>query len=101
MEWIKVAQVGDLAEGEGKTVDCRGMEIALFNDQGVFRAIENRCPHAGGPLGEGTLQEGCVVCPWHQWNFNLETGCLVRNHSMKLRTWPTKTEKEDVFVAIS
>ena len=100
MEWVKIAQTDDLSDGEGKTIDCRGNEIALFNDGGRFKAVENTCPHAGGPLGEGTLQEGCVVCPWHQWNFNLETGCLARNNSIQLQTFPIKIEGTDVFIAL-
>ena len=54
---IKVAQVGDLAPGSGTTVDVEGQRIALFNVQGTFYAIDDMCPHSGGPLGEGDLDE--------------------------------------------
>lgn len=100
MKWIKVATISDLPPGEGKTVDCHGTEIALFNDGGRFKAVENTCPHAGASLGEGTLKEGCVICPWHQWTFNLESGSSIRNISIKLKTYPTKIEGNHVFVAL-
>lgn len=100
VKWIKVAQIGDLPSGEGKTVDCLGNAIALFNDGCIFKAIENECPHAGGSLGEGMLSDGCVVCPLHQWTFCLENGRFLRNESVRLKTYPTKVEGEDVFVAL-
>jgi nitrite reductase (NADH) small subunit len=71
----KLADVSDLSNQKCRVVcDSKGREIALFNIQGQICALENICPHMGGPLGEGDL-EGCVVtCPWHGWEFDVRSG---------------------------
>lgn len=98
--WHKVCGVSDLKLGEGKTVDCRGKPIAIFNNGGIFKAIDNTCPHRGGSLGEGALKNGCVICPLHQWTFNLETGKNIRNPAVRLDVYPCRTEGEDILIAV-
>jgi nitrite reductase (NADH) small subunit len=72
----KLANVSDIPENGGIVVTSPedGSEIALLKYQGKVYALDNICPHQGGPLGEGTIEEGCVTCPWHGWQFNVETG---------------------------
>lgn len=98
--WHAVAKISDLAPGEGKTIDVFGKPIALFNDGGTFRAIDNTCPHRGGSLGDGKLKENCVVCPLHQWTFNLESGKNIRNPQVKLNVYPTKTKGDDIWITV-
>jgi len=98
--WYKVAKIADLEIGEGKTVDVHGKPIALFNNGGIFRAIDNTCPHRGGSLGEGKLKDHCVICPLHQWTFNLETGQNIRNLRVKLKVYPVKIEMDDVLIEV-
>jgi nitrite reductase/ring-hydroxylating ferredoxin subunit len=63
--FVRACAVSEVEAGTGKTVTVDGKELALFNIAGAFHAIDNTCPHRGGPLGEGEL-EGCIVtCPWH------------------------------------
>ena len=71
---VKVAMMGDIAPGTAKAVTVEGKKIALFNVNGAFYAIEDACPHRGGPLSEGNVENGAVFCPWHAASFNLETG---------------------------
>jgi nitrite reductase/ring-hydroxylating ferredoxin subunit len=72
--FYKVARVVDVPPGTGRTVDVNGVKVALFNVNGRFYAIDDRCPHAGGSLGEGIL-DGCVVtCPHHFWQFDVRRG---------------------------
>jgi nitrite reductase/ring-hydroxylating ferredoxin subunit len=49
-------------------------EVAVFNVGGEFYAIDNSCPHRGGPLGEGELEDCIVTCPWHEFRFDVRTG---------------------------
>ena len=70
----KVALVADIPPGTGKPVDVGGVKVALFNVDGKFHAIDNTCPHQGGPLGEGFLQGRVVTCPFHFWQFDIQTG---------------------------
>jgi len=70
-EVIRVGPAGDLAEGKCVTVTHGNHEIAVFNVGGTFYAINNQCPHAGGPLNEGFVEGTEVTCPWHAWSFDL------------------------------
>jgi nitrite reductase/ring-hydroxylating ferredoxin subunit len=72
--FVKVASVNDIQAGQGKAVMVGDREVALFNQGGKFFAIDNVCPHAGGPLSEGDMTETVVTCPWHGATFDLKNG---------------------------
>ena len=72
--FVKVARVEEVLPGQGKTIEAGGVQIALFNVDGAFFAIDNTCTHAGGPLGEGTLEKNQVECPWHGAHFDVKSG---------------------------
>jgi len=97
-EYSKVCKLSELPEGEGKLVEVDGSEIALFKDGGEVCAVHNICPHAGGPLSEGGVREGQVVCPWHGWEFNLRTGVCAFNPVIKVPVFKVKVEGDEVFV---
>ncbi|MGH7902483.1 MAG: Rieske (2Fe-2S) protein [Thermodesulfobacteriota bacterium] len=71
---VEVAKIGDLEPGEGKLVEIDGKEIALFNSNGTYYAIDNECTHVGGPLSDGELEGDKVICPWHGSEFDIKTG---------------------------
>ena len=97
--FVKACAVSEIAPGTGKTVTVDGMELALFNVGGTFYALDNQCPHRGGPLGEGEI-EGCVVtCPWHAWQYDLATGESITD-DLKVAHYDTKVEGGDVLVAL-
>jgi nitrite reductase/ring-hydroxylating ferredoxin subunit len=73
-EFAKVAKVGEIPVGTAKLVEVSGTEIAIFNVNGSFHAIDNMCTHVGGPLCEGELDGAEVTCPWHGAVFNVTTG---------------------------
>ncbi|MCI0484550.1 MAG: Rieske 2Fe-2S domain-containing protein [candidate division NC10 bacterium] len=97
---IKVAQVSDVAPGEGKIVQADGEQIALFNVGGRFYAIHNTCLHRGGPLGEGALDEATVTCPWHGWQYDVTSGTNVRNPAANVASFNVKVEGADVLVEL-
>lgn len=66
--------MGEIEPGSAKLVEVEGKEIALFNCDGEYYAIDNECTHVGGPLCEGDLDGETVVCPWHGGEFNIKTG---------------------------
>jgi nitrite reductase/ring-hydroxylating ferredoxin subunit len=76
VEFIPVAKVADIAPGSATTVVIDGRDIAVFNVAGAFYALDNTCPHQGGPLNEGWIEGLTVTCPWHAWCFRLEDGML-------------------------
>lgn len=96
-KWVKAAIVGDVPPGESIHADTEIGRIALFNVDGEIFAIENACPHAGGPLAQGFIEEGRVMCPYHGWSFPLvETEPL----NDGLLRFPVKVEGETVLVEI-
>jgi nitrite reductase/ring-hydroxylating ferredoxin subunit len=74
MAFTKVATVQEIPAGQAKKVKVSDKDVALFNVNGTFFAIDDTCPHRGGPLSEGELNGSEVVCPWHGARFNIATG---------------------------
>jgi NAD(P)H-dependent nitrite reductase small subunit len=98
-DFVTVADVKDIGPGEGRVVEIDGNEVALFNLNGTFYAIDNMCVHQGGPLGEGILEGESVICPWHSWRYNVKTGVCSTNPSMKVNTYSVKIEDGQIKVA--
>jgi nitrite reductase/ring-hydroxylating ferredoxin subunit len=99
-EFVKVASVSQLAPGSAKAIEVMGKTIALFNVEGTIYATDNTCLHQGGPLGEGDLMGEVVVCPWHQWEYNVRTGEMVGDSSVKIVTYPVRVEGDEIKVAV-
>lgn len=93
-----VAAAASLAPGEGRTVFLRGREFALFHLDSGFHAIDNECPHRGGPLGAGTLVVGKVHCPLHGWAFDPRTGECATKLGCAIKTYPTRIENGEVLL---
>ncbi|HEX2064670.1 MAG TPA: Rieske 2Fe-2S domain-containing protein [Acidimicrobiales bacterium] len=76
-EWAPVVAETELRDGEPVVVQAGDMPVLVVRQNGSIHAIADRCGHAGGPLHEGTFEDGCVVCPWHQSTFRLADGGVV------------------------
>lgn len=100
MAFVKVASVSDLNDLQGKVVEAGGKQIALIKSGDKFYAMENACKHQGGPLAEGAIQGTTVTCPWHAWQYNLETGESTQPPGMNMETYPVKVEGDDVLVDV-
>jgi cell fate regulator YaaT (PSP1 superfamily)/nitrite reductase/ring-hydroxylating ferredoxin subunit len=96
----KVGRLDDLPEGRGRQVDLEGVTCAVYNVGGTIHATENRCPHAGGPLGEGELDGRVVTCPLHQWKFDVTTGQCQHLPPVKLKRYEVKVEGGEIWVKI-
>jgi nitrite reductase (NADH) small subunit/3-phenylpropionate/trans-cinnamate dioxygenase ferredoxin subunit len=99
-EFVTVAHVQDIPPGTGRTVDVRGIWIALYNVDGSFYAIDNACPHAGGPLGEGKLDGTVVECPWHGWKFSVVSGERVGNSNFQAACCEVRVVDDSVQIAL-
>jgi nitrite reductase/ring-hydroxylating ferredoxin subunit/uncharacterized membrane protein len=77
-EWTDVAAESDVTEATPLRVTAGGVPVMLVKQDGVVRALSATCTHAGGPLDEGTLVDGCVKCPWHGSEFRLDDGTVER-----------------------
>lgn len=99
-EFVTVAKVQDVAPGTGRTVEVNGVSVALFNVGGTFHALDNTCPHAGGPLGEGKLDGEVVHCPWHGWRFNVASGERPENPCFVVERCAVRIVGDEVQVSL-
>ena len=100
-EFVKTAKTDEVLPGQAKMVEVSGKEIALFNVDGSFYAIDNACTHVGGPLSEGELDGPQVTCPWHRSIFNVTTGEVVGPPAGRgVTRYDTRVEGNDVEVEV-
>ena len=98
--WFKVAEPGELAEGRVRTAVAGPRTIALTHCDGRFGALDNHCPHQGGPLGEGSIENGLLRCPWHGYDYDPVTGRPPSGFSDSPESFPVEVRDDGVYVAI-
>lgn len=96
--FVPVAHIADLKPGACQSVEVEGYGVALFNVEGRIYALDNTCPHAGGPLGEGRLEGDIVTCPWHGWRFNVRTGERPENPEIKAGCLRVQIQEDEILV---
>ena len=99
-DFVKVADTGELEPGKGLHTEIGDTSVALFNVEGDFYALAGRCPHRGGPLGDGYLDGKEVMCPLHAWTFDVTTGQNIHNPDLKQPCFETRVEDGCVFVKV-
>lgn len=75
--WVDVGRASDVPLYEGRRVTVDGHRIAVFRTDDAVYALAADCPHAGGPLQDGLVADGCVTCPLHGWRFELSSGAAL------------------------
>ena len=106
LEWISVGKASDVPEGRVKTVTARTTFLCLSHFDGQWAAMDNHCPHQGGPLGEGSIERGIdgkcwIRCPWHGWDFHPLTGAPPGGHEdTGQKTYPVEVRDGEVFVGL-
>ncbi len=83
--------------GELRAFACGGRVLCVANEAGRYAAVDNVCPHRGGPLAEGTLEQGKVLCPWHAWAFDLQTGAADHEASSRVAVYPLRIEGDEAL----
>ena len=97
----KVATIHDPPPGSARAVQVAGRSIALFNVEGTLHAIDNDCTHDGAPLSEGTVDDGCVVCPWHGAQFDLSSGKALTPPAVEdVHSYKILMAGEDILIEI-
>jgi nitrite reductase (NADH) small subunit len=121
MTELLAGQVSDFDDERRKIVSANGREIVVFRHNGRFYALDNTCLHMGGPVGEGIIigkveailsedkrflgerfseEEIHIVCPWHGWEYDIETGKCAGDGRLRLRRYETVERGDDVYVII-
>jgi len=100
MAFVKIGSAADLPPDSVMEAEVNGAVYAVCNVAGELHALDGVCPHAGGPLGEGMLQDGRLICPWHAWEYDCRTGANDYDDSIKLAKFAVKTENGEIFLDV-
>ena len=100
LNWQKVAEIAEIPEGRVKAVSCGRENICLTHFQGKWAALDNACPHQGGPLGEGSIENGLLRCPWHGWDFDPLTGKPPGGYDDGVATYPLEIRDDGVYIGL-
>lgn len=85
--------------GSGVSVTAGRYEVAIFNVDGAIYAIENCCPHQGGPLADGYLEGPFVTCPWHAWCFDVRSGKMTLGDFASVPRFEVRVENGSVLIS--
>jgi nitrite reductase (NADH) small subunit len=107
-DWVRITRAENIPLREGRSVTIGGRELALFNLGGRFVAMENRCPHRGGPLADGIVSSTggalTVTCPLHNWRVAVDGGSVVKPSGQDaacVRTYPVRVDNGIISVALA
>jgi nitrite reductase (NADH) small subunit len=100
-EFVKLTSVSELPPpDEAREFEVNGKVICVANTGEGCAAMDNVCVHRGGPLGQGVVEGNKVICPWHGWTFDANTGACVHNADARVTVYPLKIEGDDVLIAL-
>lgn len=103
MKWIRITSEHNIPEREGRAVKLDSRPVAVFNLGDRFVALENRCPHGGGPLADGIVGGATVTCPLHSWRICLDSGTVTKPcdaTAPEVQTYPVKVENGVIFLGL-
>lgn len=99
--FIKLTTQSELpANNEAKEFAFGDRTICVANVNGTITAMDNVCLHRGGPLGQGVIESGKVVCPWHGWEWDPVTGEATHNANAKVAVYTVKVEDGELLVEV-
>ncbi|MEM1178558.1 MAG: thiamine pyrophosphate-dependent enzyme [Acidobacteriota bacterium] len=98
--WHKAAALDELPDGRVMTVNCGLKTLCLTHHEGTYAALDNRCPHQGGPLGEGSIENGWLRCPWHGWDYHPLTGKSPGGYDDGIESFDVDVRDDGIYVAV-
>ena len=98
--WIDVASSKDLAEGAAIEATVEDRILAIFRTSDGIFALDGMCAHQGGPIAQGIVEHKCVTCPWHGWQYELETGIQTINRQPLQETFPVRETEGRIEVKL-
>jgi pyruvate oxidase len=100
LTWHKALDPEELPEGRVKTVTIGTESLCMTHHEGSYGALDNRCPHQGGPLGEGSIENGLLRCPWHGWDYCPLSGKPPGGYDDGVTTHPVEVRDDGVYVGL-
>lgn len=97
---VPVAKLADVPPGTCRSVEADGIGVAICNVGGTVYIVDNTCPHAGGPLGEGSLDGELIECPWHGWRYSVRTGERPENREIRVSCFQAHVEHDVIHVLL-
>jgi len=104
MNWIQITETKNIPLREGRTLQLGSRTLAVFNLGDRYVAVDNRCPHGGGPLADGIVGGTTVTCPLHNWRVCLESGAVTKPCDAgvpQVRTYPVKVEDGVLMLGVA
>ena len=98
--WVELAHSEAIDEGSAIEVVADGQILAIFRLEGSLYALDGMCAHQGGPIAQGTIEGGCVTCPWHGWQYELKTGIQTINRQPLQKTYEVREQDGCVEVLL-
>jgi nitrite reductase/ring-hydroxylating ferredoxin subunit len=99
-EWVNLGLLADFQAGRGAVREAAGLLLAVFEAGGEIVVFPDRCPHAGGSLGQGWTEEGEAVCPLHHWRFRLADGRCTTMRGQGVHRFPAEIRGDEVWVRV-
>ena len=101
LEWHRVLDNrNEIKEGRVMTVTAGNKDICLTHYEGKISALDNKCPHQGGPLGEGSIENGLLRCPWHGWDYHPCTGKAPGGYDDGVDIYPIEEKEDGLYVGL-
>ena len=100
-DYLKLTTESELpSDNEAKEFTVGDRVVCVANVNGTITAMDNVCLHRGGPLGQGMVEGGKIVCPWHGWQWDPQSGQAVHNAAAKVAVYPIKIENGEVMIKL-
>ncbi len=100
LRWYRAGDRDELPEGRVKSAQCGHRTICLTHYDGRYGALDNRCPHQAGPLGEGSIENGWLRCPWHGWDFHPLNGHSPGSFEDGIETFAVDLRDDGIYVGV-
>src|SRR5262245_36765684 len=101
MRRVHAGRLDDFPRGRAVLLEIDGRRLAAVRIGDDVRVLDDSCPHAGGPLSEGTVKDRALVCPYHAWTWDLGSGaCVAPGRDVRVAVYATRVEAGEVWVEI-
>ena len=100
LRWYRVCPASDLPPGGARSIQLFGRPFAVFNIDGDLFGIDGACRHMKANLAAGRIEGATVECFMHQWRYDVRTGKCLSNDHGDVKTFPTKTENNEIWIGV-
>jgi nitrite reductase/ring-hydroxylating ferredoxin subunit len=95
-EWVYLCRIDEIPDGRGRTIEVAGTRLAVIRDGDSVAVFSDLCPHAGGSLGSGWIEDGELLCPLHRWRFRPRDGRCTTMRGHDAHRYPSRLDGRDV-----